>query len=396
MKQQRLKQPTRSKHKINGKDISTYRVSLIHPSVGINWSGGSEIFTLELTRRLSSYFEVELLGGAPCSPFFHPAGGISRNKVRQLANYSLIAKVLENFVTNPDIVIEHLSSFLPCAIHLLRNPVDLIFPCNDYGGLAVAAFVRSLIGTPILYTEHLGLLGDGRLLVRNLKFCPDHLVVFSENMVDFIKSVRPLQTTTLIPNGVDTDRFTPQGKRLDFNLSRPIILCVAFLDCTAHKRVELAIQATVRIPNASLLICGDGPDRDYFQMLGEQLLSSDRFAVRTFPYEQMPEVYRSVDIFTLPSIDEPFGLAYLEAMASGLPVVATDDEMRRYIVGDGGLVCDVTNPVTYANALVQVLSEVWGTRPRQNAFRFSWDTLALRYRDVILETIVQSKTELTS
>ena len=78
-------------------------------------------------------------------------------------------------------------------------------------------------------------------------------------------------------------------------------------------------------------------------------------------------------------------------MASGLPVVATDDEMRRYTIGDGGIVCDVTNSSVYAAALTQVLSGSWKTRSRQNAQRFSWDALALRYRDVISETIMQSK-----
>ena len=105
------------------------------------------------------------------------------------------------------------------------------------------------------------------------------------------------------------------------------------------------------------------------------------------PFEKMPEVYRSVDVFTLPSINEPFSLAYMEAMASGLPVVTTDDEMRRYIVGDSGILCDVTYTEKYADALFQVLKINWQQKAINNALRFSWDTIALRYRDAILETI---------
>jgi glycosyltransferase involved in cell wall biosynthesis len=368
-----------------------YRIVLVHPSAGVNWSGGSEIFAIELARHLRAYFEVELLSGSPCEPFCYSAGGIPRVRAYSLVRHPLLAPLLHRVATHPEILIEHLTSFFPCAIRLLRQPADLIFPCNDYGGLAMAAFVRTLLGTPILFTEHVGLMGGGLSLTRNLRFRPDRLVVFSETVAAFVRSLQPSQLVSVIPNGVDLDRFTPDGACIDFGLAKPIVLCVASLKCNSHKRVELAMQALARLPQASLLLCGDGPDRAYFQALGDELLGPGRFAIRTFSYERMPEVYRSVDAFTLPSIDEPFGLVYVEAMASGLPVVATDDEMRRYIVADGGILCEVTNPDTYATALAAVLSGEWGVRSRKNAERFSWDVVTLRYRDVILETIQQFK-----
>lgn len=364
-----------------------YRVVLVHPSAGINWSGGSEIFAIELAKRLNAYFDVELLSGANCGDFCTNAGGIPRVEAYRMVQNPLIAPLVQRFATHPEIVIEHLTSFLPCGFHLLRRRADLIFPCNDYGGLAMAAFVRALIGTPILFTEHVGLIGGGRSLKRNLRFQPDRLVVFSQTAATFAQNLQPKQVVNVIPNGVDLDKFTPNGNSLDFGLTKPIILCVASLKRNSHKRVELAMQAVARLPKASLLLCGDGCDRAYFQSLGDELLGSQRFAICTYPYERMPEIYRSADVFTLPSLDEPFGLAYTEAMASGLPVVATDDEMRRYIVADAGILCDVTNPDTYAAALAKVIDTKSEIFPRLNASRFSWDAVTLSYRDVILETI---------
>ncbi len=364
-----------------------YKIALVHPSAGVNWSGGSEVFAFELARRLSNYFEVELLSGSPCGSFSHPAGGISRKAVYDTVRHPWIAPLWRDRVSHPEIIIEHLTNFLPCAAHLIHTQPDLIFPNNDYGGLAMAAFVRSLTGIPILFTEHCGLLANGKCLTRNLRFHPDRLIVFHPQAAKFARNVKPRQAVSVIPNGVDFDRFYPEGKKLDLDLPKPIVLCVAWLNRHNHKRIELAIEAVSRLQGASLLLCGDGPDRDYYQALGNKLLGTKRFELRYFNFEQMPQVYRSADVFTLPSLNEPFGLAYLEAMASNLPVVGTDDKMRRYIIGDAGLLCDVTDSESYTATIAKALSKNWGTKPRQNAMRFSWDVMALNYRDVIIDTI---------
>lgn len=366
------------------------RVVLVHPSVGVIWSGGSEIFTLELARHLNQYFEVELLSGAKCETFCRATGGITRDHAYKIVKHPLLANLFSRLATHPDMLIEHLSNFFPCASYLIRKPADLIFPCNDYGGLAMAALVRKIRGTPILFTEHAGAMNGAKALARNLIFKPDMLVLHSEAIAEVAKKLKPEQATSVIPNGVNLDRFTKTGATIEFKLSRPRVLCVASLDRNNHKRVDLIINAMTKIPDGSLLICGDGIDRDYYQAMGDKLLGAERFAIASFTHEQMPAVYRSADIFTLPSFDEPFGLAYIEAMASGLPIVAPDDQMRRHIVGAGGILCDVTNSDTYSQALAQALKRDWGNLPRENALRFSWGTIALSYRDLILETINQS------
>jgi glycosyltransferase involved in cell wall biosynthesis len=366
-----------------------YRIAIVHPSVGVNWSGGSEIFAFEIARRLRKYFDIELLSGSPCGDNSFPAGGISRKQAYELVRHPWISYLWKGRIGHPEILVEHLTNFFPCALHLLRSQPDLIFPNNDYGGLAMAAFVRALSGIPILFTEHCGLLANGKCLTRNLKFKPDRLVVFHPSAAKFARKIKPEQAINIVPNGVDSDRFTPNGTKLDFNLPRPIVLCVAWLNRNSHKRIEKAIEAVARLPQASLLLCGDGPDRSYFQELGNRLLGSERFALCYFSFEQMPEVYRSADVFTLPSLNEPFGLAYLEAMASGLPVVSTDDEMRRYIIGDAGLLCDVNDPNIYAETIDRALNTDWEIKPRQQAMTFSWDNMALAYRDIIIDTISQ-------
>ncbi|MBW4698608.1 MAG: glycosyltransferase [Aphanocapsa lilacina HA4352-LM1] len=364
-----------------------YRVALIHSNANANSNGGSEIFAIEMTRRLAEHFEVELLCESDCGPWSTPIGGIARTRSRAVFRHPLLVPLWQRFTKVPELWWEYLTSYSPCLMHLLKKPVDLIFPNNYLGGLAAAATTRAITGTPMLYTEHAGLLNNGRILARSLGFRPDHLVVFSEQMVQLARRRHPNQTVSIIPNGVDLGRFSPAGGRVEHGLPGPVVLCVASLRRTSHKRVHLAIEAVAKLPDVSLLICGTGRDQDYYESLAEKLLGAGRYRICTFTYDQMPAVYRSCDLFTLPSIDEPWGLAYLEAMACGRGVVATDDAMRQLIVGEGGLLCDVTDPDAYAQCLRQALHQDWQERAVRSANRFGWERVSLAYRDAIVDTI---------
>ncbi len=72
-------------------------------------------------------------------------------------------------------------------------------------------------------------------------------------------------------------------------------------------------------------------------------------------------------------------------MASGLGVVAPDDETRREIVGEGGIFVDVSNPLEYADALKMALKVDWSQKARAQAEKFSWDVIAESYKSICLE-----------
>ena len=162
-----------------------------------------------------------------------------------------------------------------------------------------------------------------------------------------------------------------------------MLLTVGALNRQNHKRIHLAIEAVSQLNDVSLLICGDGPDVQYFNDLCTQKLGAQRFNIVKVDFADIPNVYRSVDAFTLPSEDEPFGRVYLEAMASGLPVIATDDSMRRTLIGKAGVVCNVENIGEYAAAIASTLTTDWAGAPIEQAADFSWESVAERYADVI-------------
>jgi glycosyltransferase involved in cell wall biosynthesis len=371
------------------------KIVLIHPNAGINWQENSSVFAIELARRLDNYFEVELLSGADCGSFSRPIKSITRSDVASLADHPFVSPILHRWFARSGIALEHLTSFLPCVMYLLQNPADLILPQNGYGGLLVAACIRAMRKTPILFTEHHSLLSQSKHLQRNLSLQPDRLITLNPIVAKYLHRLAPQQTIDTIPLGIDLREFSPEGKAIATGLPQPCIICVAPLERDSHHRLELTIEAVARLPQASLLICGAGSDRDYFQAMGDRLLGRERFQIRTFAYAQMPQVYRSGSIFTSAATQEPRGLKYIEAMASGLPVVATDDAIRRYFIGNGGITCDVTNLDLYAKSLQDAMNQhhYRQRHPRQNAFRFSWQGITLLYYQVILKTITNSNSQ---
>jgi len=354
------------------------RVAVVHPNARLG-GGGAERFTVEIARHLEAHYAVELVTGEPWA--------IPRARSGALLRHPAVSFLWRWATAAPELWLEHLSALAPCLAALAERPPALLLPNNDVGGLLLGSALRALRGTPFMHVEHSGLLWNGRVLVRALRFKPDRLVVLTEEVAERVRAFAPDQPLSVIANGVDLARFTPTGERHPIGLARPLVLCVAALLPEGHKRVELAIRAVARLPRASLLVVGDGPDRERIAQLGTEWLGPERFAVCAFPPAAMGAVYRAADAFTLPSVDEPFGLAYLEAMACGLPVVATADRSREQIVGEGGVLCDVTDPDAYAGALATVLADDWSERARRQAERFGWVAVARAYRDAIEATL---------
>lgn len=184
----------------------------------------------------------------------------------------------------------------------------------------------------------------------------------------------------IIPHGVDRLKFKPEGNKREFKLERPVILCVA--GPNQYKRVDLTIKAVNRLERGSLLLVGGNEE---WEKLGAELLGK-RFKRIQAKYEELPEIYRGADVFTMVSeSSEEFGIVYLEALASGLPVVATDDELRREILGPYGIY--VKNPED-AKKYAEKLG--WALKKRKDPTllkkwleKYSWDKIAEDYISLI-------------
>ncbi len=218
----------------------------------------------------------------------------------------------------------------------------------------------------------------------NLLLKPHLFVALTNRQLEWAKGATIWkQDFALIPNGVDLDQFKPAGKKVKLDLENPIIMMAAA--STPDKRVEQGIRAVAGLSTGSILLLGQGPLDESINKLGYKLLGKGRFLHMSVKHKEMADYYRSADLFSLCSIgSEAFGIVYLEAMASGLPCVATDDASRREIVGGAGIfVKDPDDTDEYAKAIEKALTKKWGNTPRHQAEKFSWDEIAAKYEKIL-------------
>lgn len=270
---------------------------------------------------------------------------------------------------------------------ILSGSFDIVMPING-GFQSLTASLGRLAAKYKLIV--VGQAGIGRGLIWDTAIVqPDIFVALTDYMARWVKKWAWNSRVVKIHNGVDLDKFKPSGEKIKFNLPSPIILSVGALEWYKHH--ELAIEAVSQLKQGSLLVVGSGKERERLEQLGKSKLDR-RFKILQAEFKDLPAIYRSVDLFTLPSWSrEAFGIVYLEAMASGLGVVAPDDATRREVIGNGGLLVDVTNSTEYAEAIKQALKIDWSKKSRSQAEKFSWDKIAKEYEQLMLSLVNSNK-----
>ncbi len=208
---------------------------------------------------------------------------------------------------------------------------------------------------------------------------------------DFFERNRERWNCRLIPNGVDPTLFSPgPSERKLFGLPEGVPVAMMVSALIESKRVADGIRAAAKVPDLHLVVCGDGPERENVQALGSELMPG-RFHPRTLPREQMPKMYRSADIFLHMSLIESSANAYIEALASGLPIVTHDRHVTRWTIGETGVLVDATDISAVADGLVAALgrrspADVAARRDLAEN-RFSWAGIAREYHGFFCDVL---------
>lgn len=266
---------------------------------------------------------------------------------------------------------------------VLAGKFDIVIPINGRLQSLKVSFARLMGGYKLLISGHSGIGRDDIWNIAVVK--PDVFVALTDYMATWARKWAWGSKVVKISNGVNLIDFTPQGQQIELGLQKPIVLSVGAL--VWYKHHEKAIHAVSKMGTSSLLIVGHGEKKAELEILGRKLLGN-RFAIKNFDYKDMPKVYRSCDLFTLPSWDrEAFGIVYLEAMASGIGVVAPNDTSRREIIRDAGLFVDADDFSKYGEAIKKALTIDWSKKVRAQAEKFSWEKIVREYESLMVDMI---------
>lgn len=215
----------------------------------------------------------------------------------------------------------------------------------SYSGLLVRGKLNSLIG---LFCDR-----------YNLKNA-DRVITTSNALAKIISKecIIPIDEINVIPRGVEAGKFEIQSWD---KVERNLILFAGRLE--EGKGVRYIIEAMKHIfkeiPNAKMVIAGDGPKRAKFEDLAQTVASKNIEFLGKIPHKEMAELYGKCNVFVMHSKFEPFGAVTVEAMASGRPVVVSNAGGSIEIVknNETGILVEFGDVKGIADATVKILED---------------------------------------
>jgi phosphatidylinositol alpha-1,6-mannosyltransferase len=216
----------------------------------------------------------------------------------------------------------------------------------------------------------------------------------------------PRTTLAQLSSGVDPELFHPGSggaeiRRRHGLLDRPVVVCVSRL--VARKGQDVLVRAMPeirrRVPDAALLVVGGGPDLERLERLATDAGVREHVVLTgSVAWAELPAHYDAGDVFAMPCRTrrgglevEGLGIVYLEASASGLPVVAgrSGGAPDAVLEGRTGHVVDGTSETEVAHVVAGLLDDPARARAMGAAGRawvqehWRWDVLAQRLRGLL-------------
>ncbi|MEM2445722.1 MAG: glycosyltransferase [Candidatus Bathyarchaeia archaeon] len=290
---------------------------------------------------------------------------------------------------------------------LMEHPCDVVLTFLWLPTVLAAIALHQLPNPPLLVwsvqsdlTRDLKLHWDGWLrqwLVRTL--LPkkvNHFIAVSKGVRRKIQMFLgiPADRFTVIPNGIDLNRIRDMAVKPDPIPPKEVpVRLISIGRLHPQKGIEVLLQALAKVKHQNqdweCYILGDGLERARLMQLAHTLGLNQRLffvGYKSNPYAWL----KTADIFVSPSHWEPFGIVIVEAMALGLPVIATATDGAKDIISDGmdGLLVPVDDASALADAITKLmrnpsLRQRLGEKAKQKAQQFNAPLIAQRYVELL-------------
>lgn len=333
--------------------IATTVKAFLLPNVRILREQGYEV-------EIAANFRPEINGGNRSEEFekiFADAGAASHQidftrSPKDISSHKLAYKQLVSLLRNGDYAFVHTNT--PIASTLCRKA------CH-------------VTGTRCIYTAHGFHFYDGAPLANWLLWYPiekhmsrytDVLITINHEDYERAKTKFHAKKTVYIPGvGVDLSRFKPVKltgeKRRELGLGDDDFVMLNVGELSSRKNQTVAVEALALLPdNMHLVICGQGPDYEALVDLADSLGVANRLHLLGYRSD-VAEIITASDVFVFPSLQEGLPVAVMEAMACGLPVVASkirgiDPDL--IVDHESGLVLPESTPENIAHAINELMS----------------------------------------
>ncbi len=225
----------------------------------------------------------------------------------------------------------------------------------------------------------------------------DYVVANSPALQTICKQFSPRQDIKVITNGVDSEVFYPKSN-YQTNQNEVQLLYVSRL--TLQKGIWTLIKACgilsqKGIVNFKLTIVGEGHLKDEMFSLIDKYKIRDKINFLGWKkLEELPDIYRSADIFILPSVMEGMASVTLQAIASGLPIIVSRVEGNEDVLEEGynGLSAEYNNPTDFADAIEKLIKQPelrkkMSKNSIEKSKQFTWESIAKKYLELYEKSI---------
>ena len=277
------------------------------------------------------------------------------------------------------------NSFAAVFFKLLKPKIKFIFTLQD--------------GDPISYIKRraLPLYPFFKMMFTKA----DHIQAISKFLADWAKEMGASCPIVVIPNAVDYELFSKKHDPVlldklasDLGKKTDDIMLITTSRLVIKNAVADVVSALQYLPeNVKFIILGQGYEEQNLKKLVSQLkLESRVIFLGYIPHAEMPKYLQISDVFIRPSLSEGLGNSFLEAMASGIPVIGTNVGGIPDFLKDGetGLFCEINNPKSIAQKVEKLIKD---TESRQYIVKnakdmveknYRWEMISQRMKDLFL------------